>query len=563
MNKTVFKLVRIKIFGSITSMLNFMRGREAKGKGFNIGTAIIIAIILIAFLMMMGFSFGVAMLLGYEMSTKGCLWLFFPMGFISSAVFALIGTIFAAQSYLFDANDNNLLLSMPIKPSSILISRMLALYVLNFIYSTIIFLPVGLAYGIFFHFSVASLIYFILSLLLVPLLVTAIASICGYIIGQVSYKIPNKNLLTVIFGFLIIGTLLVIGLNLGGIITTLMENIDIVADRVESISKALYWYGNAFLNPLDRPYDVLSIDLPFGAPLRLSFLEILPLTGICLLVTYLSYLFISKKFIRTITRKVTTKKKKYVEKPMKPTNLQYALIKKEVGYFLSIPAYVMNAGMSTIMSIMLGVGILMRGKLIVEWLPRMFPDASSNLIALAVGSSLALCCTINDVTAPTISLEGKTLWLLKSTPVKPMNIFFAKALLAPIVSLPGVLFTAIASAVTLQLTAADILFIFMIPLLACVFSGFLGICVNLKIPRFDWTTEITVIKQSLSVIFTLFLSMFFTAIPFVAAIVPAAFLERFSSVWAYGICIVYFFLLVLLEIFFLATDGKKIWNELG
>ena len=129
MNKTVFKLVRIKISGSITSMLNFMRGREAKGKGFNIGTAIIIAIILIAFLMMMGFSFGVAMLLGYEMSTKGCLWLFFPMGFISSAVFALIGTIFAAQSYLFDANDNNLLLSMPIKPSSILISRMLALYV--------------------------------------------------------------------------------------------------------------------------------------------------------------------------------------------------------------------------------------------------------------------------------------------------------------------------------------------------------------------------------------------------------------------------------------------------
>ena len=39
--------VRIKISGSITSMLNFMRGREAKGKGFNIGTAIIIAIILI------------------------------------------------------------------------------------------------------------------------------------------------------------------------------------------------------------------------------------------------------------------------------------------------------------------------------------------------------------------------------------------------------------------------------------------------------------------------------------------------------------------------------------
>ena len=97
--RTVIELVKIKITGSVTSMLNFMRGREAKGKGFNIGTAIIIGIIVIAFLMMMGFSFGVAMVLGFEMYTQNCLWIFFPMGFLCSAAFALIGTIFAAQSY--------------------------------------------------------------------------------------------------------------------------------------------------------------------------------------------------------------------------------------------------------------------------------------------------------------------------------------------------------------------------------------------------------------------------------------------------------------------------------
>lgn len=554
MNRTVLELVKIKISGGVISVINFMRGREAKGKGFNIGTAIIAAIIIIAFLMMMGFSFGLSMVLGYEMYINDCMWLFFPMGFVASAGFALVGTVFAAQSYLFDANDNNLLLSMPIKPSYILISRMLALYVLNFIYSTLMFLPIGISYGIFFHFDFLTFIYFVLSLLMIPLLVTSVASIFGYFIGLVSYKIPNKNFLTIIFGFGMLAILLLIGLNLGSIISTLMENIDLVANKVYQFSKVLYWYGLATTSE-DK-----TIYWPAATGVKLW--GILPIVLVCIAITYFSYWFISKRFIKTITRKVVTKKKKYVEKPMKPANLQYALIKKEVGYFFSIPAYVMNAGMSTIMSVMLGVGILMRGNLIVQWLPRMFPDASSNLIALAVGSSLALCCTINDVTAPSISLEGKTLWLLKSTPVKPMNVFIAKALLAPIVSFPGVIFTVLASAVTLQLTAADLLFIFFIPILACLFSGFLGICVNLKLPRFDWSTEITVIKQSLSVIFTLFLSMFFTAIPFVVAIIPAAFLERFSSVWAYGICIIYFFLLVLLEIFYLATDGKKIWNEL-
>ena len=210
----------------------------------------------------------------------------------------------------------------------------------------------------------------------------------------------------------------------------------------------------------------------------------------------------------------------------------------------------------------MGVGILMRGAEMNEWLPKMFPDAASSLMPLAVGSSLALCCTLNDVTAPSISLEGKTIWLLKSTPINPMKIFWGKAILAPVVSLPGVLFTSITSALMLEMKVVDVLFIMIIPVLACLFSGFLGVCINLRIPRFDWSTEITVIKQSLSVIITLLVSMFFTAVPFVLAIIPAAYLEDFSTVTSYGLCIIYFALLIGLEIFYLNTDGKKIWDTL-
>ena len=549
MNKTVIDLVKIKISGSITSMLNFMRGREAKGSNFNIGTAIIVGIIVIAFLFMMAFTFGLSMVLGFQMYMSNCMWMYFPLGFISATVFSLMGTVFAAQSYLFDAHDNELLLSMPIKPSTVLLSRMLALYLLNFIYSTIIFLPVGLAYGIFFHYSIATFLFYIISLLLIPLLTTAISSLLGFVIGKVSYRIPNKNLLTVVFGFAILFLLLLVGINLGPLVSLMMNQINRVADMIKGVSHVLYWYGLAMSDGNNKTMDI-------------AFWWIIPMLAVCGLITWGVFVFISKNFLKMVTRKVVTKKKKYVEKPMKPTNIQLTLIKKEVGYFFSIPAYVMNAGMSTIMSVMLGVGILMRGNMMVELLPQLFPDASSNLTALAVGSSLALCCTMNDATAPSISLEGKTIWILKSTPLKTMYVFIAKALLAPIVSLPGVIFTAVACAVTLELTAADVLFIFLIPIIACVFSGLLGVCVNLKIPRFDWSSEITVIKQSWSVVFTLFLSIFFTAIPFVVAIVPAAYLEDFSSLWAYGICFFYFIAIVFLEIFYLATDGKKIWDSL-
>ncbi len=567
MSNTVSELVKIKITGDISSMISFMRGRNAKGQSFNIGTAFILAVVVIAFGFMMVFSFGISTVVGFQMKEKGCGWLYFPMAFVASGIFSFIGTVFAAQSYLYEAKDNELLMSMPIKPADILLSRMIALYLLNFIYANMLFLPVGVAHGLLFGYSLLTFLGFVISMFLIPLLVTALSSIFGYLFGRLIKLIPSKNFLTVVLGLFTILALSFITLNFGHILQTLMNDIDKVAYWAQSNLHVLYWYGlatNCYYTPVNlNNYPLTYNDIHFnGSYSPINFVGIIPITTITAAVVYAVSIFLSRHFTGIVTRKTAMKKKKYVRKKLKKTNIQLALIKKEVGYFFSMPAYVMNAGMSTIMAVLLGVGILLRGSIIVEWLPRMFPDASTNLIGLAVGSSLALSCTLNDVTAPTISLEGKTIWILKSTPLGAMKVFFAKALLAPIVCLPGVIFTAFASALTLKLKAADILFIIFIPILACLFSGFLGVCVNLKLPRFDWTNEITVIKQSLSVIFTLLLSMFFTAIPFTLAIVPSAYLEDFSSVWAYGICIVYFAALVLLEIFFLSTDGKKIWNEL-
>ena len=550
MAKTIFDLVKIKITGGVSSMLSFMRGREAKKTGFSFGTALILAIVIIAFIFMMLFSFGLAMAVGFQMTMVDCSWLYYPLAFIVSTFFAFMGTVFAAQSYLFESEDNELLLSMPIKPSAVLISRMLSLYVLNFIYSTLILLPVGIAHRLMIRFggyppvnNIAVIIIYIITLLASPMLATGLSCILGYIIGRISKKIPNKGLFTVVIGFAAIAAFAVVGINSGPIITALINYIDVIALSVHKYMPILFYYGAA-------------------SDMGIMVWGVLPLLALCIVLPLLVYKYTSLNFLKLVTKKTAEKKKKYKKQSMQKTGMQYALIKKEIGYFFSIPAYVMNAGMSTIMAAFLGISILLKGDVINRYLPILFPDASGSLMALAVGSSLALCCTLNDVTAPSISLEGKTLWLLKSTPIEPMKIFLGKAILSPVVSLPGVLFTSISAALKLNMGVADVLFVLIIPLLACLFSGFLGIIINLRIPRFDWSTEITVIKQSLSVIITLLVSMFFTAVPFVFAIIPAAYLEAFSTFTSYGLCIVFFVLMIGLEIFYLYTDGRKIWKGL-
>lgn len=542
MIKTVSELVKIKLFGLVKSTLDFMRGKNKSSKGMTVGTAIIIAIVLIAFLAMMVFTFGIFTVLGFQMAMKKCKWLFFVLAAAASFVFSLMGSIFAAKSYLFDSKDNELLLSMPISPSAILLSRMFTLFILNVLYSSLILIPVGISYGLIFHFSFITFILYIVTLLIIPALATAVSCIFGYLFSLVSDRIPNKNVMVMVFGMIMIAGLLLLGLNLGQIISDLLTNIEYIADNFRRGFPPLYWYGTAASGG--------------------NALYYLPMFFICVIPVIAAFLFLSKKFIKAATRKTSVKKKKYIPKEMKKTDIRLSLLKKEIGYFFSIPGYVMNCGMSTVMALFMAFGILLEKDNLVLITSAAFPEAASCFLPLVIGSALSMCCVINDITAPSISLEAKTLWILKSTPIKTIDVFVAKALLAPIISLPGILVTAVISAVCLPLSFLDILFIIVSPLAASIFSGFLGLCINLKLPRFDWAAEITVIKQSMSVIVTLLTAMFVTTIPYVLAILPAAYKDDWASVWPYSICVLYFLALAALEFFYLNTSGKKIFDKL-
>lgn len=541
MVKTVASLVKIKIQSMAASAMSVMRGRRRTATGISFGTLLIIVLVAIAFLAMMVFAFAILSLLLFQTKVNECEWYFFAAAAMVAVIFSLVGSVFAAQSYLFEATDNDLLLSMPVNPSAVLLSRILTLFLLNCVYSYLIMIPQGISYGLFIHFTPLSLIYYILSLILIPAAATALSSICGYILGIITDKLPSKNIVIAVFSIGLLAVLILVTLNFSTMLNDLVYHITDVAQNLKNKFPPLYWYGMA----MSKESPVL----------------IIPTILICTVPMLLVFWFLSKKFIKIVTRKKAMKKKKYVEKPMHPTNIRTAMIKKEVMHFFSLPGYVMNAGFSTIMAVMFGLALIWRGDMISESLAELFPDSSGGLVPLVIGCALSMCCIMNDVTAPSISLEGRTMWLLKSTPVRTMDVFWSKAVLAPIVSLPGVIFTAIVSAICLPLKPVDVAFIILAPLTACMFSGFLGVCINLRLPRFDWTTEITVIKQSLSVIVTLLVAMLFTIVPFLFALLPTAYFENFSYLWSYGICVGYFMAMSLLEIFYLATDGRKIFAK--
>ena len=71
--------------------------------------------------------------------SAGLGWLYFALAGILAVVLAVVGSVFLTQATLYEAKDNELLLSLPIPPSKILLARMLSLYVQNFLFGGLVF----------------------------------------------------------------------------------------------------------------------------------------------------------------------------------------------------------------------------------------------------------------------------------------------------------------------------------------------------------------------------------------------------------------------------------------
>ena len=128
---------------------------------------------------------------------------------------------------------------------------------------------------------------------------------------------------------------------------------------------------------------------------------------------------------------------------------------------------------------------------------------------------MALCflCGTDVISAPSISLEGKTLWLLKSLPVTPRVILMSKVKTHVAVALPVTLIASVCCILALTMTPLRCALVIVIPALMTLFGALLGVVVNLRFPKFDYINETAVIKNSMAVMITMFASWGVLAAP--------------------------------------------------
>ena len=204
----------------------------------------------------------------------------------------------------------------------------------------------------------------------------------------------------------------------------------------------------------------------------------------------------SISFLKIATSSGRTARRTYKEKNMKQRSIFSALLSKEFGRFLSSPVYMLNCGLGVLLLPVGGIVLLFKSSTVISVLNDVFGErvGCTPLLLCAVVCVLA---SMNNMAAPSISLEGKSFWLVQSLPVKPWQVLQAKLAVQLLLTGVPVCFCLLCLAVIYPWSGAELFLAAFVLLVYVLFSALFDLSLGLLMPNLNWTNEITPIKESI------------------------------------------------------------------
>ncbi len=409
-------------------------------------------------------------------------WIFFAYSIIYAIVFTLITGVFTVQSTVYDSNDNDMMLAMPIPPRYLLISRLLPIYLQCFLFSSVPLAVSFVYYAVNINISLTLVASWAAMLIVVPLFAFILCTLLGTVTAWICSKTAHKNAVSIFVSLLFFAAYSYCLSSAQDLLSDTLLLGEALGDKIRAFLWPIYQMGLACIGKL------------------------LPLITVLLGTTVISlviYLIISRNYIKIITAKKAVKKPRYRSKEMKSASPSNALLRKECSRFFGNATYLLNAGLGSVFMVFISVFLYtLLFEMLGSGIERSY-DYGSVISCLAI---IVLCtvASMNTVSAPSIALEGKTLWILQSIPVEPWIIIKSKLMFHILVTAPFTLICTIPVAIMFAPDALVGIIVAVTPILFVVFTGCLGLICGLKKPNFDWENITVAVKQNAAGVITLF-----------------------------------------------------------
>ena len=462
--------------------------------------------------------------------------IFFLITTISSII-CFITTISKANVYIFRTKDYDFLMSLPIRPATIVTTKLLSLYIYNLLFVFTLFASCDVAYLISVGGNFRFVLLSIPALLIVPLFPMAVSSFIAFLLGFIPLKQKTKNFASM-FLYILLFTALMITYFMS------MTSPEGNGLGIYTIIGSKYFLGMWLYNGMAN-LDIVGLLLFSGVSIGSA----------------VFFVLIVGRFFLTINGKLSNSKTKsnyklQEEKYEKKGEVK-TIFQKELRSLINAPSVLIQIASGPIMSLIMAI---MMPIILKQNFEQAGTSISSDLMLFILGAFSIFTITLVTSTASSISLEGKSFWIIKSSPVQTKNVFWGKCLVNILFTVP----VAIADVVVIEvLFKENVILAVLVGLMVVsftLFSTFLGLLLNVKFPKFDYDNPVKAVKQGKAMLYNMLIDFLVTIIVAIIAFVAIYFINVMVAsiiIAALGLVLAF----IIYQILF--TKGIKIYENIA
>ncbi len=382
-------------------------------------------------------------------------------------------------------HDYDMLVSLPIRKRDIIASKVINLYLVELLYSSIIMIPHGIVVSILVNNGM-----FVLIGILLAIFISALPLVFSILFAFISSLIADKfkygNIVSIILYAVFIGAIFSVSF-----MTSSSKSSQDMAMAFTTASNISKWINPSIIFVEMALYDNLLYLLVF---IGISIASLV-------LVTLVLSLFYDKlhEMIHSVKANY-----KYERKELKSKKELKALFGIEVRRLVSSKMYFLNSVAGLIMSVLMTVLMSMMFSRYSpfspneEFLKLIHDYAFIGGIVIMFGIGISNTCSV------AISIEGQNFWLVKTLPINYKKYMWAKLLLALVISVPISLICSTVMVVFLLPDWSSIIAIYLIPILFVCVTILISLLINLTYYKLKWKSEQEVVKNSMAVVLSMF-----------------------------------------------------------
>lgn len=404
------------------------------------------------------------------------------------SLLCLITTVMKAPALLFTFRDFDIVMPLPVTRKEIVISKIITLYNSNIAAVLLLMLPAAGVYG---YVTAAPAYFWIMLLpmvLVLPVVPMIIGGALGTLISLAARRFRKTNYIRTFLSLLLFAAIMFFSFSTSQMTEEKMADI---AEAIRSAVYGTYPLSGVFSQGLCGGSIVYAASFVAGS----------------LLLMYAFYRLILAWFFgfRTLLTTQGTSRGK-AETVHAAVRGQFStLFAREIKRFVGSSLYFVNNIVGVFMLLIATVALIIVGG---DKISGAVASVGLRIPPLAVAIAISALASMTNPAVISISLEGASFPLMKSLPVSHSTYFLSKAALSMALDLPVTAVCAPLMCYTLRLDAAGYAVVILFSLAAVTVNALWGVVVNIKLPNFSWTNEITVIKQSAAVFVGEVLPMF-------------------------------------------------------